>query len=97
MFQESEGGLHYLDITQQQDQQQQGHVFSVNTVRDNKKNFTNNDCLRAVRARELQVMLGRAHWTRISSRPEDKQSPELSRYATRCPHKTSCLDLMSGP
>ena len=58
MFQESEGGLHYLDTTQQQDQQQQGHVFSVNTVRDNKKNFTNNDYLQAVRARELQVMLG---------------------------------------
>ena len=58
MFQESEGGLHYLDTTQQQDQQQQGHVFSVNTVRDNKNNFTNDDCLRAVRAQELQVMVG---------------------------------------
>ena len=54
MFQQSEGGLHYLDTTQQQDQQRQGHVFSINTVRDNKKNFTNNDYLRA-----LQVMVGR--------------------------------------
>ena len=59
VFQESEGGLHYLDTMQQQNHRQQGHVFSVNTVRDNKKNFTNNDYLRAVRARELQVMVGR--------------------------------------
>ena len=58
MFQESEGGLHYLDTTHQQGQQQQGHVFSVNTVKDNKKNFTNNDYLQAVRAQELQVMVG---------------------------------------
>ena len=60
-FQESEGGLHYLDTTcpqgEQQQQQQQGHVFAVNTVRDNKKNFTNNDYLRVVRAQELQVMV----------------------------------------
>ena len=58
MFQESEGGLHYLDTMQQQNHRQHGHVFSVNTVRDNKKNFTNNDYLQAVRARELQVMVG---------------------------------------
>ena len=59
MFQELDGGLHYLDTTHQQDQQEQGHVFSVNTVKDNKKNFTNNDYLWAVRAQELQVMVGR--------------------------------------
>ena len=59
MFQESEGGLHYLDTTHQQGQQQQGHVFSVNTVKDNKKNFTNNDYLWAIRAQELQIMVGR--------------------------------------
>ena len=59
-FQESEGGLHYLDTTCAQDeQQQQGHVFTVNTVRDNKKNFTNNEYLQAVRAWELQVLVGR--------------------------------------
>ena len=65
-FQESEGGLHYLDTTCPQDEQRQhqqqcqlqGHVFAVNTVRDNKKNVTNNDYLRAVRAQELQVMVG---------------------------------------
>ena len=59
VFQESEGGLHSLDTMQQQNHRQQGHIFSVNTVWDNKKNFTNNDYLRAVRARELQVMVGR--------------------------------------
>ena len=59
MFQESDGGLHYLDTTHQQDQQQQGHVFSVNTVKDNRKNFMNNDYLWAVRAQELQAMVGR--------------------------------------
>ena len=60
-FLESEGGLHYLDTTRPQttkDSPQQ-HVFAVNTVRDNKKHVTNNDYLRAVRARELQVMIGR--------------------------------------
>ena len=59
-FLESEGGLHYLDTTcpeveQQHDPQQ--HAFAVNTVRDNKKHITNNDYLRVVRARELQVMI----------------------------------------
>ena len=57
--QESEGGLHYLDTTHQQGHQRQGHVFAVNKVKDNKKNFTNNDYLWAVRARELQITVGR--------------------------------------
>ena len=80
VFQESEGGLHYLDTMQQQSHRQQGHVFSVNTVRDNKKNFTNNDYLRAIRARELQVMVG---CPSDKDFLEDKQSPELPSYATR--------------
>ena len=62
-FQESEGGLHYLDTTcpqyKQGQNQQQGHVFAVNMVRDNKKNVTNNNYLQALRAWELQVMVGR--------------------------------------
>ena len=60
-FLESEGGLHYLDTTCPQTKQQdpQQHIFAVNTVRDNKKNITNNDYLQAVRAHELQVMIGR--------------------------------------
>ena len=59
MFHESEGGLHYLNTTHQQGHQGEGYAFAVNTVKDNKKNFTNNDYLRAVRARELQVTVGR--------------------------------------
>ena len=56
-FQESEGGLHYLDMTcPQHKHKHQEHVFTVNTVRDNKRNMTNNDYLQALRARELQVM-----------------------------------------
>ena len=54
VFKESEGGLHYLDTSnpeQEQDHKhEQQHVFMVNTVKDNMKNFTNNDYLRAVRA-----------------------------------------------
>ena len=57
-FQELEGGLHYLDTTCSHGVQHQGHVFAVNTVKDNKKNFTNNDYLHAVRAQELQVTVG---------------------------------------
>ena len=57
-FHEFEGGLHYLDATHQQGQQRQRHVFAVNMVKDNKKNFMNNDYLQAVRARELQVTVG---------------------------------------
>ena len=62
VFKESEGGLHYLDTTHPEQEQghkhEQQHVFMVNTVKDNMKNFTNNDYLRAVRARELQVTVG---------------------------------------
>ena len=62
MFKESEGGLHYLDTTCPEQEQghkhEQQHVFTVNTVKVNKKNFTNNDYLQAVRARELQVTVG---------------------------------------
>ena len=58
VFQESDSGLHYLDTTYPHFEQQHGHVFHVNTVNDNKKNFMNNDYLRAVRARELQAMVG---------------------------------------
>ena len=46
VFKESEGGLHYLDITDPEQEQghkhEQQHVFMVNTVKDNMKNFTKN-------------------------------------------------------
>ena len=45
-------------MTCSQGVQHQGHVFAVNTVKDNRKNFTNNDYLWAIRARELQVTVG---------------------------------------
>ena len=49
VFKESDGGLHYLDTTCPEQEQghghEQQHVFMVNTVKDNRKNFTNNDYL----------------------------------------------------
>ena len=48
----------YITLTQQQGQQRQGHIFAVNMVKDNRKNFTNKDYLHAVRAQELQVTVG---------------------------------------
>ena len=57
-FQESEGCLHYLDTTCSHGVQCQGHVFTVNTVKDNRKNFTNNEYFWAIRAQELQVTVG---------------------------------------
>ena len=35
----------------------------VNTVKENKKNYTNNDYLRALRARKLQIMVGQPSTT----------------------------------
>ena len=62
VFKESEGGLHYLDTTcsgREEDQDHsQEHVFMVNMVKDNRKKFTNNDYLQAIRSRELQVTIG---------------------------------------
>ena len=63
VFKELEGGLHYLDTTCSEQGQGhkhgQQHVFMVNMVKDNRRNFTNNDYLWAVRAWELQVTMGR--------------------------------------
>ena len=62
VFKELESGLHFLDTTysrREEDQDHsQEHVFMVNMVKDNRRNFTNNDYLRAIRARELQVTIG---------------------------------------
>ena len=62
VFKESEGGLHYLDTTCSEQGQGykhgQQHVFTVNMVKDNRRNFTNNEYLLAVRAQELQVTVG---------------------------------------
>ena len=96
VFKESEGGLHYLDTTCSEQGQGhkhgQQHVFTVNTVKDNRRNFTNNDYLQAVRARELQVTVGR---------PSDKDFIQILKASSlpQLPHgtllvPTNCLVLM---
>lgn len=51
-FQASEGGLYYLDT-------ENTATVLVNTVADNKAKYTNDDYLKAVAARELQIKIGR--------------------------------------
>ena len=58
-FIQSGSGQHYLDTTLQNPENSAGTTLVVNTVKENKKNFTHNDYLRALRARELQVTMGR--------------------------------------
>jgi hypothetical protein len=50
-FKQSPGGLYFLDTDKK------GTVM-VNTVAANKGNFTNEDYLKALRARQLQIMIG---------------------------------------
>ena len=57
-FMQSGTGLHYLDTTLQDTNKSVNTTLVVNTVKENKKNYMNNDYLRALRARELQVMMG---------------------------------------
>jgi hypothetical protein len=52
-FRESEGGLYYLDTNNAT------ATVLINTVADNKVNYMNDDYLKAVRARELQINIGR--------------------------------------
>ena len=60
IFKEAELGLHYLDTSSPNDEMHDdGHMLVVNTVRDNKSKYTNNDYMRALRARELQIKIGR--------------------------------------
>lgn len=49
-FKESNGGLYFLDTNKSE-------TVLVNTVADNKVNFTNKDYLKAVSARELQTKI----------------------------------------
>ena len=53
VFKQSASGLHYLD------KKADLGVTLVNTVADNQSKYTNDDYLRAVQARELQVKIGR--------------------------------------
>jgi hypothetical protein len=51
-FQQSPGGLYYLDT------EKRGTTL-VNTVAENKGSYTNEDYAKALRARQLQIMIGR--------------------------------------
>ena len=53
MFKESPSGLHYLDS------EGDSGTALVSTVADKRSNYSNQDYLRAVRARELHVKIGR--------------------------------------
>ena len=57
-FLQSSSGLHYLDTTNPDPDKTVNTTLVVNTVAENKKNYTNNDYLHALRARELQIMVG---------------------------------------
>jgi hypothetical protein len=57
-FQASDGGLFYLDTADPKTTKMTVIVL-VQTVADNKVNYTNDDYLKAVRARELQINIGR--------------------------------------
>ena len=57
-FVQSRSGLHYLDTTLQDTNKSANTTLVVNMVKENKKNKTNNDYLHALRAQELQVMMG---------------------------------------
>ena len=58
-FVQSSSGLHYLDTSNLDPNKSVNTTLVVNTVAENKKNYTNNDYLCALRAWELQVMMGR--------------------------------------
>ena len=56
-FIQSALGLHYLDTALQDTNKSVDTALVVNTVKENKKNYTNNGYLCALRARELQVTM----------------------------------------
>ena len=58
-FIQSPSGQHYLDTTNQDPNKNVHTTLVVNTVAENKKNYTNNDYLCALRAHELQITVGR--------------------------------------
>ena len=62
-FIQSASGLHYLDTTIQDPDKGVDTTLVVNTVKENKKNYTNNDYLRALRACKLQIMVGQPSTT----------------------------------
>ena len=62
-FIQSASGLHYLDTTIQDTNMIANTTLLVNTVKENRKNDTNNDYLHALRAHKLQIAVGRPSTT----------------------------------
>ena len=58
-FIESTSGLHYLDTSSHDGNKIENTTLVVNTVKENRSNYMNNDYLWALRARELQITMGR--------------------------------------
>ena len=62
-FIESASGLHYLDTSGHDGNKIENTTLVVNTVKENRSNYTNNDYLQVLRARELQITMGRPSTT----------------------------------
>ena len=62
-FIESASGLHYLYASEREETKIENTTLVVNTVKENRRNYTNNDYLWALRARELQITMGRPSTT----------------------------------
>ena len=62
-FIESASGLHYLDTSGNDGNKIENTTLVVNTVKENRSNYTNNDYLWALRAWEIQITMGRPSTT----------------------------------
>ena len=62
-FIQSVSRLHYLDTLSHDSDKVGDTTLVVNTVKENKMNYTNNDYLRALRAHELQITVGQPSTT----------------------------------
>ena len=62
-FIQSASGLHYLDTLIQDTNEIGDTTLVVNMVKENRMKYTNNDYLHALRARKLQIMVGRPSTT----------------------------------
>ena len=62
-FIESASGLHYLDMSGHDGNKIENTTLVVKTVKENRRNYTNNDYLWTLRVRELQITMGRPRTT----------------------------------
>ena len=88
-FIESALGLHYLDASEREETKIENTTLVVNTAKENRRNYTNNDYLWALRARELQITMGRPSTTtfldllqknRIANCPVTPANVEAAEY-----------------